>query len=173
MSETQKPMLEAQARAFRLDVIRPILSDLSALSGRELGGDDAEEILLYTAFHESGGFRWRRQLSGGPALGVYQMEPSTHDDIWLNFLSSREDLDSALRDLFTPADGHIDSSLLELDDGYATAMARIHYLRARQVLPPAGRIEAQAAYWKRNYNTALGAGTPEAFIESVRPVLHA
>ena len=167
MSDTDpEPSLPERAVAFRTDVIRPVLSTLSELSGRELGGDAAEELLLFTALHESGGLKWRRQLSGGPALGLYQMEPATHDDIWMHFLSSREELDSAMRDMFTPADGQIDSSLLELDDGYATAMARLHYFRGRQALPAAGDLGAQAAYWKRHYNTVLGAGTVAAFIAS-------
>jgi hypothetical protein len=161
-----EPSLAERAAAFRVDVIRPVLTTLTELTGRELGGDAAEELLLLTALHESGGLRWRRQLSGGPALGLYQMEPATHDDIWMHFLSSRPELDAALRDMFTPADGQIDSSLLELDDGYATAMARMHYFRGRQALPPAGDAGAQAAYWKRHYNTALGAGTVAAFLES-------
>lgn len=166
MSDNAEPSLPERARAFREDVIRPVLQTLSDLSGRELGGEDAEELLLFTAVHESGGLRFRRQLSGGPALGLYQMEPATHDDIWMHFLSSRPELDGAMREMFTPADGSLDASLLEIDDGYATAMARVHYLRARQVLPPAGSPDAQAAYWKRNYNTTAGRGTIAAFLES-------
>lgn len=166
MSELPESSLPDRARAFREDVIRPVLSTLSELSGRELGGDDAEEILLFTAIHESGGLRHRRQLGGGPALGLFQMEPETHDDLWMNFLSSRPDLDQALRDMFTPSEGVLDSSLLAIDDGYAAAMARMQYFRARQALPPAGNAEAQAAYWKRNYNTSLGKGTVAAFLES-------
>ena len=27
-----------------------------------------------------------KQLGNGPALGLAQMEPATHDDIWINFL---------------------------------------------------------------------------------------
>lgn len=168
MSEFKEPSLAERAKALREDVIRPTLETLSELSGRELGGEAAEELLLFTALHESGGLRHRRQLSGGPALGLYQMEPATHDDIWMHFLSNREDLDTAMRDMFTPADGQIEAAMLEQDDGYATAMARLHYFRARQELPAAGDAGGQAAYWKRHYNTTLGKGTVAGFLESRR-----
>jgi hypothetical protein len=170
--QTQQTLAE-RAAALRTDVIEPVLASLSELSGRELGGEAAVQLLLATAVHESGGLVHRRQLSGGPALGLYQMEPATHDDIWMNFLSSREDLDSAMRSMFTPAEGVLEASLMEIDDGYATAMARVHYLRARAVLPPAGDLDKIAAYWKRNYNTPAGRGTPEAFIASQQGVLPA
>ena len=166
MSADVPESLPLRAANFRKDVIEPVLATLSELSGRELGGDDAVELLLYTAVHESGGLVHRRQLGNGPALGLFQMEPATHDDIWMNYLSNRTDLDTAMRSMFTPAGDSIESSLLETDDGYATAMARMQYLRARQILPPAGDGEAQAAYWKRYYNTPQGRGTVAAFLES-------
>jgi hypothetical protein len=40
---------------------------------------------------------------------------------------------------------------------HATAMCRVHDRRAPEPLPPAGDLEAQAAYWKAHYNTAAGA----------------
>jgi hypothetical protein len=58
---------------------------------RQLGLDEyrmqaAEELLLGTALQESG-LIYRRQLNNGPALGLFQMEPATHDDIWADFLT--------------------------------------------------------------------------------------
>lgn len=170
MSET-KEALRAKAEALRTDVIEPVLTALSDLSGRDLGGEAAVELLLGTALHESGGLEHRQQLSGGPALGLYQMEPATHDDIWMNFLSNRPELEQAMREMFTPADGVLSASLLEIDDGYATAMARLQYLRARSVLPPAGQTDRMAAYWKRNYNTVLGRGTVQAYTDSWERVM--
>src|SRR5258708_26545125 len=32
---------------------------------------------------------FRSQLGGGPAVGLFQMEPTTHDDCWTNFLNFR------------------------------------------------------------------------------------
>ena len=48
---------------------------------------------------------------------------------------------------------------------YATAMARIHYLRRPERLPSAMDVEGLAQYWKDHYNTYLGAGTPEKAVK--------
>ena len=59
---------------------------------------------------------------------------------------------------------------LETNDLYACAMCRIHYQRVREPLPDADDLEGQAAYWKAHYNTPLGAGTVEHFIEAAGTV---
>ena len=58
------------------DIIEPVLSRLHAASPA------ARALLLGTAAQESAMGRYIRQLRGGPALGIFQMEPATHDDIW-------------------------------------------------------------------------------------------
>ena len=62
---------------FRANIIRPVLL--------VIGGESraAENLILGTALQESN-LRYLRQLGDGPARGVYQMEPATHDDIWDN-----------------------------------------------------------------------------------------
>ena len=90
------------------------------------------------------------------------MEGATHDDIWTNFLAFRADLKSQVESLLTsPSADKIHE--LEFNDNYAAAMARVHYLRAPSALPGFDDLEGQAAYWKRHYNTPLGAGTPEKY----------
>jgi hypothetical protein len=44
-------------------------------------------------------------------------------------------------------------------------MCRIKYLRAPDALPSENDIQAMANYWKKYYNTPLGAGTPKEFKE--------
>jgi hypothetical protein len=44
-------------------------------------------------------------------------------------------------------------------------MARLVYLRAPSPLPQDDDIEALAAYWKKYYNTDLGAGKVQDFIK--------
>ncbi len=146
------------ARDFRREVIRPVLAHLGV--GAEAG---AEVLLLGTALHESGGLRWLRQRGGGPARGLYQMEPATHDDLWANWLAHRPELAARLAALMTRQPPH---AQLVTNLGYATAMARIHYLRVPAALPPAGEPAALARYWKAYYNTPSGAGTVEAFLDA-------
>lgn len=144
---------------FRSTIIKPVLTDLG------FGGEAAEELLLGTVVHESMNFKYRKQMGGGPALGLYQMEPNTHDDIWINFLKYRAKLaDDVSVFLSSPeADKHVE---LETNDKYATAMARVHYLRVSEPLPALGDLNAQADYWKKYYNTHLGKGVPREYINN-------
>lgn len=47
---------------------------------------------------------------------------------------------------------------------YATAMARIHYLRVPAPLPSPGDVDGLANYWKTYFNTSAGAGRPETAV---------
>lgn len=131
-----------------------------ALDALHLNSVAAQELLLGTALQES-------RLSnlaqiGGPALGVFQMEPATHDDIWLNFLAYKPDLARKLENLSakqTPKE--MATNLL-----YAAAMCRVHYYRSPKPLPDAGAINAQAAYWKAVYNTPLGRGKASEYVDN-------
>lgn len=123
----------------------------------------AEELLLGTAIVESD-LRFRKQLGNGPARGLFQMEPATHNDIWDNFLKYRPELAQAIISLMKSPDKLL---ALEHDNQqYACAMARVHYLRARGLLPKAGDVEAMAKYWKDHYNTnhKNAKGTPEKYV---------
>jgi hypothetical protein len=97
-------------------------------------------------------------------MGVWQMERTTHDDIWTHFLNGRTKLGlNVLGPYYKP-----DATRMVWDLSYACAMCRIHYLRCPDALPPAGDIAGQAAYWKRWYNTPLGKGTVEQYVDSWR-----
>jgi len=146
------------AEKFRKSVIQPVLDQLGS-SNRA-----TEELLLGTAVQESLNFMYRAQTGGGPAKGYFQMEPNTHNDIWDNFLKYRTDLaDKVLAFLSSPDADKIEE--LEHNDKYAAAMARVHYMRVPAALPKEGDVSAQAEYWKEYYNTHLGAGHPEEYVE--------
>ena len=126
------------------------------------GGDAAKELIFRTGLAESG-YRTRRQYGGGPARGFWQMEPATERDIWENYLAYRPEISRLVNDLAGAAGRD-----LEGNDAYACAMCRVHYMRVPAALPAAGDMEGQAAYWKKHYNTDLGAGTAEHFLEAAR-----
>ena len=63
-------MIGIDSDDLRLRVIRPTLAAL------DLGGEEVEALLLGTAAQESGCGRKLAQ-EGGPALGVWQIEPNT------------------------------------------------------------------------------------------------
>lgn len=157
---------------FRQYVVRPTLQDMG------LWSQEAEDLLVGTAAVESRLGTYLHQLGGGPAKGVFQMEPTTHDDIWDNFLKYRESLEDKVyqfASLDAQRDGyvavHYDEMIYNLR--YAASMARVHYLRVPEPLPNRHTFESKAsyvaalgAYWKEHYNTHLGAGTVEHFTKA-------
>lgn len=146
-------------------VIEPVLKHLG------LDSPAATELVLNTAKAESE-IEYLRQLGGGPALGIYQMEPATHDDLWENFLRFPRWKDLARRvQSLAINKGTPDSQQLIGNLYYATAMCRVHYYRVPDALPAAGDLAAQAAYWKRHYNTHLGRGTEEHFLGHARTII--
>ena len=61
---------------------------------REMGlySPEAAELLLGTCAQESAYGKYRKQLGGGPALGIFQCEPATFNDIVDNFLNYKKEL---------------------------------------------------------------------------------
>ena len=139
-------------------VIRPVLKDL------RLWSLEAERLVLGTACAESDCGRWLRQKGGGPALGIFQMEPSTHDDLFVNFLDHRHHIRRQVWNWRVNVEA--DARELIWNIGYATAMCRVHYLRDPEPLP--NTLVGQAEYYKRVYNTHLGAGSAEGYIKKWR-----
>lgn len=144
---------------LRTYVIGPVCDRL------ELGGDAVEELLLGTAMQESGCGKYLHQR-GGPALGVWQMEPATHDDIWLNFLKFRAPLAGAIAGFIFS--GLPQSHQLIGNLYYACAMARMQYFRSPLKVPKAGDLEGQATMYKVVFNTVLGKATPEQYVANFR-----
>jgi hypothetical protein len=142
-------------------VIIPVLTHLALPSLKE-----AAQLLMNTAEIESVR-HYLHQIGGGPALGIYQMEPATHDDIFTHFLDARPELRA--RVLSLSIGGEPDSGQMVGNLYYATAMARIHYWRVPEPIPALNDIPAQAAYWKTHYNTHLGAGSEDKFIARAMP----
>jgi hypothetical protein len=136
---------------FREHIVVPVLKQI------DLHSTAAENLLIGTALTESL-LKYVRQVRG-PACGVFQMEPTTHDDIWANYLKYKvhlRDKVSMLMDETSP-----DWEQLVYNLRYGAAMCRVHYLRVPAALPAADDAEGLAKYWKDYYNTHLGAGTVE------------
>ena len=132
---------------FKALIVRPVVSALGP-------GESAVNLLTGTALVESG-LAYLVQMCG-PALGLFQMEPATHDDCWQTWLRYQNATAASLLQVCglssPPGAGAMVSNLR-----YACAMARVKYLRAPAPLPPANDAAALSAYHKQNYNTVLGA----------------
>jgi hypothetical protein len=137
-------------------------SDFKALCAEALldwglHSDHCVELLAMLAAHESLGGKHRRQIGGGPALGIFQIEPVTHNSIWDNSdtIKSRAARFGIKEDV----------SKLETDDRYSIWVAR-HYL-AQDVNPLPKTPEAMAAYCKSYWNRT-GKATPEKYLNDYR-----
>lgn len=144
---------------FRQLIVRPAIRHLGLWSAA------AENLLIGTALVESG-LKHLRQLGGGPALGLYQIEPATHADVWDHFLDYRDDLADRVEALL--AEEPAEEAQLVTNLAYATAIARLIYWRVPEPLPAAEEIEALGVYWKTHFNTALGKGDPAEFAQRYR-----
>ena len=98
----------------------------------------------------------------GPNTQSRRFHAAPHDDIWQNFLHFRTKLGLNVLGPYSKPD----PTRLVWDLAYACSMCRVHYLRCSDVLPSAGDIDGQAAYYKRWYNTPLGKGTVEQYIDN-------
>ncbi|MDD4971914.1 MAG: hypothetical protein PHT07_21010 [Paludibacter sp.] len=123
---------------------------------------DAENLVLGTGAHESLGWTHRKQMGNGPALGYWQMEPFTFNDICNNYLKYHPKLTEKIKQI-----SHV-SVLSAIDlinnDRLAICMCRVAYYRQKEAIPDS--IEGCAALWKLRYNTIKGAGTEEEFIKN-------
>jgi hypothetical protein len=148
--------MQWNATTFDLQVVQP------ALRAIELYSPTADQLVLGTAIQESE-LATTTQHGGGPALGYFQMEPLTHNDIWTNFLRYRQSLADKIKALLgtgqQPAPG-----LLLTNNLYAAAMCRTLYYRVSEPLPAVNDIPAMARYWKDHYNTSRGAGTIDEYV---------
>lgn len=136
-------------------VVRPVLAVLG-LANEGLNSQAAEELLLGTTVYEAtiAGDTYLRQVPAGPALGIYQMEPSTYD--WLNndvlyrfrYTGIRERVHS-----FCARPGEVKELIWNL--AAATAYARLRYWVVPEPLPAADDILGLARYWDRHYQTVV------------------
>ncbi|MCZ6898069.1 MAG: hypothetical protein O7D95_05100 [Betaproteobacteria bacterium] len=141
-------------------IVAPTLEELGMYS------KSAERLVIGTGLVESG-FEYIQQIDG-PALGFYQMEPSTHDDIWNNYLLYRPHLAKKFNGFNIDCR---DPDQLAWNLKYATAMCRMHYYRNPFSLPDEDDIVSMANIWKDVYNTNLGKGSTDYFISKASKVL--
>lgn len=165
------------ARSFTEAVIDPALAAIALDDPGARAG--VRQLLLGTALQESG-LKFLRQLANrdgtrGPALGYFQMEPATHDDIWVNYLAFRRPMATRVMAVVMAAaglsGGRPKAELMLENHIYAAVMARLQFRRAPGILPAAGDVRAMGAYWKAHYNTALGQGQASAFAAKLARVL--
>lgn len=133
------------------DLIRRVIT---AELNEEMCTDTAVHLLLGTAAQESLFGTYMRQVRG-PAMGAFQIEPATFD--WLKGKYKKT----------YPILSNVDVGDLEWDLALAIIFARLRYRAVPSALP-IDEVYALAAYWKQYYNTPLGAGTIEEFVNNYK-----
>ena len=106
--------------------------------------------------HESKGGEYWRQLGGGPALGIIQMEPTTHDDVWKNCDNIR----------VYAARARIKRDLNRLCDSveYNIFMARMRLIMDVNPLPD--NPEKMAHYLKKYWNSDGGKASAAKYLNN-------
>jgi hypothetical protein len=123
-----------------------------ALNKMGMWSEAAGELVLGTAIVESN-LTYLKQHGDGPALGLWQVEPATHED----FYAFRPEMMNCLMGLRSPA--------LDINENFATilmygiAVCGLCYYRKSDPLPEAGDVGTVRASWNKHCNTPLGVGT--------------
>ena len=147
------------AKELRTLVIRPTLKHLN------LWSPTAENLLLGTAAQESG-LGEHLKMDNHRALGIYQITPRMHRNIWDNFLASQPDLASKVRGLASQHEflQHPHAELAT-NLSYATAVALMVYLRRGKPLPSNSKDnpERLGRCWHNNFHSKPQ-GTVDEFV---------
>jgi hypothetical protein len=122
--------------------------------------DSATELLMLTAATESNLGTYIMQV-GGPARGIFQMEPATEKDIIENYAKYKPEY-MAIINKYKSVDTEYN---LTGNIPYQIVMSRLLYRRSKRALPVTPDPALLAQLWKDVYNTRLGKGVVEVAIE--------
>jgi hypothetical protein len=135
-----------------------------------LWSPDRELLLTGTAIAETG-LRAQRQ-EHGPALGFFQIEPATHDDVVNRELAKHPGLAVKVDSLRIFGAADVD---LQFNAAYGVAIAAPRYLTTPEPIPHANSATAPTddellifgGYWVRYYNRG-GKARPDEFRDAWR-----
>ena len=131
--------------------------------------DDALALVVRTGMAESGYRALKGYGEGNPAIGFWQVEPATLNDMVTNYIKYRPHYE---KNLISLGMNFNDDMIISVISNMAVqaGLCRLHYRRDKDPIPSWDDLEAQAKYWKRVYNTVEGRGTVEHFIKANKDV---
>lgn len=120
-----------------------------------LYSESAVNLLLGTLAQESKFGTYLKQLGGGPALSMFQIERPTFNWLKHAYMNKYNLQDVEFEDL-------------EWNLKLAILFCRLRYYVVPAALPDANDIQGLAEYWKNYYNTYLGKGKVSEFISNYK-----
>ena len=130
-------------------VLKPSLKKLESFNSK-INSAESRKLMLATFCHESNAGTYLKQRGGGPALGVYQIEPATAAFIQ-EYIRRKPSLLDVIDSSFPF--WHVNTgSKLVCDLSLSTVFARIKYWTIPEPIPGMP-IEALANYWGAYYQT--------------------
>lgn len=144
-------------KQFREDILAPSLNAL------QIRSKEFAELLVFTCAVESAGGTYVKEIKG-PALGIYQLEPNSFTDIWVNYIVRKPDivnlfsLNLGIHRMPQPEEIITDLRL-------ATAMCAMFY-RSRKVID--GSMDENVLWdlYKEHYNTPKGKAKKDQAIKA-------
>lgn len=119
--------------------------------------------ILGTSAVESDFFMHNKQLGSGPALGFFQCEPRTRQDILDNYLKYKPRLRKRIENAF--GDLNVTDEFFAMNIPLQVVFCYLHYERYNAW----GRsLDEYATYWKKYYNTYGGKGSFEDYVKKYR-----
>ena len=150
--------------------IKSLIADTINSMGKKYANPKAIDLVYNTGLVESK-YKYIAQIKG-PARGFFQCEPFVAVSLCNDYLQFRQKLLKKVAALcylnesyFTDPSGDAWEDILKTNLIAQIIVCRLHYWRIPKPLPQT--IEEQAVYWKNSYNTSLGKGTKEHFMEIV------
>lgn len=146
--------------------IKKVLPKLKQIKETEF----AEDLVFFTMNHESGFFNYRRQNVSDfnikrHAIGLIQMEYSTFISFYENWLIFRPHHLAYILSFSDKNEWDLDLFReLEYNDELAIAVCRYYYFSKPESLPSENQLKTLAYYWKKHWNSELGKGTEDKFI---------
>ena len=147
---------------YKQHILMPVLVAL------EMDSPEAVDLMIGTALQESR-LKYLAQLSGGPGIGFFQMEPATAEDIVYRYAqNNRHEFRVKVMEavplggpawLLTPLE--LKEELMR-NLSLQVLLARLKYYMVPAPIP--SDTQGQARYWKQHYNTPLGRGTEDQYI---------
>ena len=149
---------------FRYDIVVPTLNAI------QIRSDCIVELLVFTCAVESAGGTYLKQMNG-TALGIYQLEPASYTDLWVNYIMRKPDIINLLS-LNLNINRMPDPLDLITDLKLATICTVLFYKHRKANLITQDEDTLWTVY-KEFYNTEKGKAAKDASIKAYRKFIRA